>query len=165
MSQAGCWDPFCFAFPRDLGSIWNLTGFSPSNRSKTLSKELILHPSMRAHGHLCESHRQIARGKHSCCPKYYRKSFASWVWVEHFQVLTVFLEGLSQGGFCSGSQVGRDLFHPSSPPSSPFPSPFPDILSLTLWPISWPRGLQLCTWKWKRYFKLRHLDSHLFLGH
>lgn len=76
-----------------------------------------------------------AVGKHSCCPKYYRKIIRIIHLGGALPVFDyLFLERLSHGGhhdFCSCSQVGRRVSStlPSSPTS---PSLFPFLTSLTL---------------------------------
>lgn len=69
-----------------------------------------------------------ALGKHSCCPKYYRKIICIISLGGTLPVFDcLFLERLSQGGhrgFCSGNQVGRDLVHPSFLPLLSLPFPF-----------------------------------------
>lgn len=76
-----------------------------------------------------------AVGKHSCCPKYYRKVICIIHLGGPLPVFdSLFLERLSHGGHhdsCSGCQVGRMFFfHPSFLPL--FSSLFPFLTSLTL---------------------------------
>lgn len=70
-------------------------------------------------------------GTHSCCPRRDKKIICIICLGGHFQFLLYLLGGIvlgGSGGFCSGSQVGRDLFHLPSCLSSPFPSPLSNIL-------------------------------------
>lgn len=110
-----------------------------------------------------------AVGKHSCCPKYYRKIICIIHLGGPLPVFDyLFLERLSHSGhhdFCSGCQVGRRVSStlPSSPSSPPFSLFWHPWHSLS--PGSCLRWLRLCMWEWKRYFKLGHFGSHLHQRH
>ena len=111
----------------------------------------------------CEKHSNsllfMALGKHSCCPKYYRKIIGIFSLRGTLPVFYCLLERLFQGGhcgFCFRSPV-LSFLHLFT-----LLFPFFWYPRYSVSPASWLRRLGLRMRKWKRQFTLGHFGSRFW---